>query len=124
MNFYAQCWTSDEYAPDRQGYMRVWFEGRATKAHRLSFFLHHGYWPGVCRHSCDNPPCYNPTHLLDGTVGDNNRDRDSRGRNGYAIKTHCKHGHPYDEANTYTDSRGHRHCRACRRRDDQKRRQS
>jgi len=30
-------------------------------------------------------------------------------------KTSCIHGHLYDDDNTYIDSRGHRHCRACRR---------
>ncbi len=28
--------------------------------------------------------------------------------------THCKRGHPYDEANTCVDSRGRRECIACR----------
>jgi hypothetical protein len=27
--------------------------------------------------------------------------------------THCKHGHAYDEANTYVDPRGKRQCRTC-----------
>jgi hypothetical protein len=31
-----------------------------------------------------------------------------------AVKTHCPHGHPYDEANTYVSAtRVHRHCRIC-----------
>ena len=30
-------------------------------------------------------------------------------------KSACLHGHPYDEANTYVDPRGRRHCRTCRR---------
>ena len=30
-------------------------------------------------------------------------------------KTHCPQGHPYDEENTYTTSRGTRACKACRR---------
>lgn len=30
-------------------------------------------------------------------------------------RTHCPHGHPYDEANTYL-YHGHRLCRACNRR--------
>jgi hypothetical protein len=30
-------------------------------------------------------------------------------------KTACPQNHPYDEANTYLDPRGRRHCRACRR---------
>lgn len=30
------------------------------------------------------------------------------------LKKECPAGHPYDEVNTYVDSRGHRHCRECR----------
>lgn len=29
-------------------------------------------------------------------------------------KTHCFRGHPFDAANTYVTSRGHRQCRTCR----------
>jgi hypothetical protein len=31
------------------------------------------------------------------------------------LATKCNRGHPYDEANTYTDPGGHRYCVACRR---------
>ena len=34
----------------------------------------------VARHSCDNPPCVNPDHLLPGTQADNIEDMRSRGR--------------------------------------------
>lgn len=27
--------------------------------------------------------------------------------------SHCIHGHPFDEKNTYTDKTGHRYCRRC-----------
>jgi hypothetical protein len=30
-----------------------------------------------------------------------------------ARKTHCPAGHLYDEANTYVDRDGRRHCRTC-----------
>jgi DNA invertase Pin-like site-specific DNA recombinase len=44
-------------------------------------------------HRCDNPPCQNPAHWFLGTPGDNNKDRDAKGRtakwarNGGAILT-------------------------------------
>ena len=31
------------------------------------------------------------------------------------MKTHCPQEHPYDDKNTYIDSRGYRHCKTCRR---------
>jgi hypothetical protein len=31
------------------------------------------------------------------------------------LRTHCRHGHAYDEANTYRDRRGIRYCRTCSR---------
>jgi WhiB family transcriptional regulator, redox-sensing transcriptional regulator len=32
-----------------------------------------------------------------------------------ADKSHCKHGHPFNAANTYYAANGERRCRACRR---------
>jgi hypothetical protein len=40
----------------------------------------YGFLPPVVRHSCDNPPCCNPAHLLSGTTLENNRDTFERGR--------------------------------------------
>lgn len=54
-------------------------------AHRFSYELENGPISDptlIVRHTCDNPPCVNPAHLLIGTKLDNAHDRDSRGRSG------------------------------------------
>jgi len=47
---------------------------------RVTFFLAHGRWPVVARHTCDNPPCCNPDHIIDGTRSDNMQDSLKRDR--------------------------------------------
>jgi hypothetical protein len=100
------------------GYGNFWAGGSQVLAHRwlLSFLRGQPICPGevVC-HRCDNPPCVNPAHLYVGDHFTNMQDMVERGRHGSAVKTHCPEGHAYDEANTYTDKRGYRHCRTCRR---------
>jgi len=70
-----------------KGYGVIRIQGKNYRAHRVAFFELHGYWPKVCRHTCDNPPCINTDHLVDGTVADNVRDMMERGRHGRAILT-------------------------------------
>lgn len=50
------------------------------KAHRVAWSLVNGRLPAgmVIRHSCDNPPCCNPAHLLIGTDDDNVADKVAR----------------------------------------------
>ncbi|MFJ4166312.1 HNH endonuclease signature motif containing protein [Microbacterium sp. NPDC089698] len=64
------------------GYGQIQIAGRAIGAHRAAFEASNGPIPDglVVRHTCDNPPCINPDHLLIGTVADNNRDKAERGR--------------------------------------------
>jgi hypothetical protein len=62
--------------------------------------------------ACVHRRCVNPAHL-EPVSGRINR---LRGRSMPALnaaKTHCKHGHPFDAANTYVDKHGHRDCRTC-----------
>lgn len=65
---------------NRGGYGQLQLRSRKHRAHRVAFFLTHGRWPAVARHRCDNPPCCNPAHLLEGTHEDNMRDKSRRGR--------------------------------------------
>lgn len=55
---------------------------REMKTHRYSYELAKGKIPPemLVRHSCDNPRCVNPDHLLLGTQQDNMTDKVQRGR--------------------------------------------
>lgn len=64
------------------GYGQVSFNGRQVGAHRLAYQLLVGPIPEGCwvLHSCDNPPCCNPSHLSIGSPADNSAEMRSRGR--------------------------------------------
>ncbi len=57
-------------------------EGNRCDAHRLSWEMQYGPIPRgmVVMHTCDVRRCVNPFHLVLGTVAENNRDRDKKGR--------------------------------------------
>lgn len=69
---------------DKYGYGAFWINElrRKTQAHRIAYALHYGDFDRslMVMHTCDNPPCCNPSHLRLGTRADNNRDRDAKGR--------------------------------------------
>lgn len=67
---------------DRDGYGTVSLAGKKYQAHRVAYSKHYGIdiQGSVIRHTCDNPPCVNPEHLIIGTHQDNMRDMVSRGR--------------------------------------------
>lgn len=62
------------------GYGIIWVVGRSQSSHRAIFLLVNGWLPPVVMHSCDNPPCCNPSHLIAGTKALNNADKMAKGR--------------------------------------------
>ena len=73
------------------GYPRAVVDGcNNTKVHRVVYELYNNVdaTGKVIRHTCDNPQCINPKHLLIGTHKDNMQDRELRGRHGKAKITH------------------------------------
>jgi hypothetical protein len=98
---------------DRQGYGR-W---GPSMAHRRVYEMHHGPIPAglTIDHLCSNRRCVNIDHLEAVSI------RENLLRSPYTLtsinarKTHCLHGHRFDESNTYRPPSGGRACRACRR---------
>ena len=66
-----------------KGYGQAGLNGKTMLAHRWSYQHHCGSInPSTLqvRHTCDNPSCCNPLHLLLGTNQDNVNDKMERGR--------------------------------------------
>lgn len=96
----------------------------------MAYILQWGSIPegAVIRHTCDESFCVNPLHLVSGSQKENMQDKVNRGRH-HNQKTHCHNGHEFTEENTYvypsTELRNpQRHCKACRRAADRRRRGS
>jgi hypothetical protein len=87
-----------------QGVRDVWV------AHRISYRECIGEIPEglTLDHLCKNKLCVNPAHL-EVVTAEENLSRVER-----VPKSHCKNGHPFDEANTYIrPDHGTRQCRRC-----------
>ena len=82
----GECWEWNLHRNER-GYGKYGVETaaghRTGRAHRLAFEIANGRPPGAgldVRHECDNPPCCNPAHLVEGTHRGNLGDMALRGR--------------------------------------------
>lgn len=87
------CWTwTGQKAKNKgkfdYGYLAI--RGMPTLAHRISWSIHFGEpASGLCvLHKCDNPSCVRPDHLFLGSMKDNMRDRDIKGRGSRGEKHH------------------------------------
>ncbi len=98
---------------DTGGYGIFTVMGTNMGAHRWAYEHYVGSIPDglVIDHLCRRRNCVNPDHMEPVTVAENNL----RGVGVGAInarKTHCKHGHPFDDDNTYVYN-DIRYCATC-----------
>jgi hypothetical protein len=109
------CWLW-KGASQSNGYGRFDVDGRTTYAHRTSY----EHFVGAIAegltldHLCRTRLCVRPDHLEPVTNKENlMRGMSFSARN--AVKINCPRGHEYSDTNTYTDRRGRRFCKTCRR---------
>lgn len=76
------CWECTSHARDDKGYVRIYRNNRKTGLHRYAYIKKYGSIPegAVVMHMCDNPPCFNPNHLVVGSNVDNIADKVAKGR--------------------------------------------
>lgn len=114
----SSCWTwlgATHVRPNLARYGKLGVRGKFIEAHRFAYELLKGPIPPglTIDHLCRNTLCVNPHHMEAVTMTENL----ARGMGASALnarKTHCVHGHPFDEENTHVWN-GNRICRTCAR---------
>ncbi len=105
----------------RSGYACMSINNKTISCHRLSWEIHHrAPWPTplIARHTCDNPWCVNPEHIVPGTYKENRHDAIIRNRGvGRKAASVCKNGHDVSKPDLVYFKNGHRsECRECAKR--------
>jgi DNA-binding XRE family transcriptional regulator len=85
------CWPWIGKSKGSGGYGRTSILHVAYPSHRVAYELTNGPIPDglIVRHTCDNPPCVNPAHLILGSHKDNARDAIERGRRPRGSQASC-----------------------------------
>jgi hypothetical protein len=75
------CWICTSHKLNSSGYPRITINKKQTTVHRY-FYQQYKKNPEelIIRHTCDNPLCINPDHLVAGTHFQNVQDRVERNR--------------------------------------------
>ncbi len=108
------CWLYRGKLNPTAGYAHVNWSDSARWVHRIFYEWQFGPIPKGLQidHLCRVRHCVNPWHMEAVTP----RVNTFRGKSVSVVnaaKTHCPHGHEYNEKNTFRDSVGQRHCRIC-----------
>lgn len=108
------CWNWTRYVM-KTGYCQIMVRGRKQYLHRVTYSTLVGPIPEGLQidHLCRNRTCCNPEHL-EAVTGRVNILRSENFTAKRSRQTHCIHGHPFDEVNTYIAPNGTRKCRTCR----------
>lgn len=114
------CWGYPK-SPDGDGYIISVIKRKQKQLHKLMYEHFVGAIPKgmVCHHRCQNKWCCNFEHIELKTPSDHNREVGHIAQI-HASKTHCPHGHPYNDSNTLIKNTGARRCRECARIESEK----
>jgi len=74
------CHICTSHSKTLDGYPVIYRNNKKYIMSRYIFELNNGYLPEEVMHTCDNPTCINPQHLVGGTHSDNMKDMANKNR--------------------------------------------
>jgi len=82
------CHICTSHKPKTRGYFKIGINWKQVFLHRYMYEQKFGPIKegNIIRHTCDNPGCINPDHLIEGTNADNSQDMINRGRGTHGSK--------------------------------------